>query len=116
VMRGDPQIEPTALGAAVLPRGNLFALGGRVDVPLGPAMTLSPNAEWRSSAAAPDTATTGLQALGASVRFGVDVRRRLTSSTALVLQGGGTSGHVIQAGNRVSLSGYRVALHLELTQ
>ena len=115
VMRGDPLVEPTALGAAVLPRGNLFALGGRADIPLGQTMTLSPNAEWRSSAAAPDTAASALQGLGASVRFGLDLRRRLTSSTALVLQGGGTSGHVIQAGSRISLSGYRVALHLELT-
>lgn len=115
VMRGDPQIEATALGAAVLPRGNLFALGGRVDVPLGQTMTLSPGVEWRSSAAAPDTVTTALQGLGASLRFGVDVRRRLTSSTALVLQGGGTSGHVIQAGSRVNLSGYRLGLHFELT-
>ncbi len=116
VLRGDPQIEQTAVGAAILPRGNLFALGGRLDFPLRETTTISPNAEWRTSAAAPDTITTAkLERLGASLRFGVDVRHRLTSSTALVLQGGGTSGHIIQAGSRVNLSGYRVALHLELT-
>ncbi len=117
VMRGAPQIEQTAVGAAILPRGNLLALGGRLDVPLRGTTTVTPNVEWRVSAAeSPDTATTGLQRLGASLRFGLDVRHRLTSSTALVLQGGGTSGHIIQAGSRVNLTGYRVALHLELAR
>lgn len=115
VLRGDPQIEQTAVGAAVLPRGNVLAVGGRLDIPLGAATTVAPNAEWRVSAAAPGTAVTGLERLGASVRFGVDVRHRLARSAALVLQGAGTSGYIMQADRRVSISGYRVALHLELS-
>ncbi len=116
VLRGAPQIEPTAIGAAVLPRGDLLALGGRADFRLGPATTVSPNAEWRGSQAESDTASTaGLERLGASLRFGLDLRHRLAPGTALVLQGGGVSGYVMQAGNRVDLSGYRVALQLELT-
>ncbi len=116
VLRGDPQIEQTAVGAAILPRGNLLALGGRLDVPLGGATTVTPNAEWRTSAAAPDVTTRALVTLGASLRFGLDVRHSLTRSAVLVLQGGGTSGHIMQADQRVNISGYRVALHLELTR
>jgi hypothetical protein len=116
VLRGNPQLEPTAAGAAVLPRGNLVALGGRVDYSFREATTVSPTVEWRgSSAARIDSLNTPLERLGASLRFGVDVRHRLTSSAAMVLQGGGTSGYVMQAGSRVDLSGYRLALHLELT-
>jgi len=115
VLRGDPQIEQTAVGAAVLPRGNVLAVGGRLDAPLGAATTVTPNAEWRLSQAAPDAAGSALQRLGASVRFGLDVRHRLARSASLVLQGAGTSGHIMQADQRVSISGYRVALHLELS-
>jgi hypothetical protein len=116
VLRGDPQIEQTAVGAARLPRGHLLALGGRLDWPVGPATTVSPNLEWRVSAASADSAAAGqLRRLGASLRFGADVRRRLTPSASLVLQGGGTSGYVVQGGSRVHLSGYRAALHLEFT-
>lgn len=114
VLRGDPQVEATALGAAILPRGNLLALGGRMDMPVGSGTVVSPRLEWRSSAAAPDTSTTALQQLGVSLRLGADVRHRVTHAASLVLQGGWTSGHVMQAGQQVSLSGYRLALHLEL--
>jgi hypothetical protein len=115
VLRGDPQVETTAVGAAILPRGNLLALGARLDVPVASTTTLSPRFEWRTSAAAPDTTTTALQQLGVSLRLGADVRHRVTNAASLVLQGGWVSGHVIQSGQQVSLSGYRLALHLELT-
>jgi hypothetical protein len=115
VLRGDPQIEQTAQGAAILPRGNVLALGGRVDVPLGAATTLTPNAEWRVSDAAPDAKTKALERLGGSLRLALDLRHRLSPMVSLVLQGGRTSGYVYQAGNRVDLSGFRVATHLEIT-
>jgi hypothetical protein len=115
VLRGDPQIEQTAQGAAILPRGNLLALGGRLDFPLGAATTLTPNAEWRVSDAAPDAKTKALERLGGSLRLALDLRHRLSPAFSLVLQGGRTSGYVYQAGNRVDLSGFRVATHLEIT-
>jgi len=115
VLRGDPQLEQTAQGAAILPRGNLLALGGRLDWPAGPATTVTPNAEWRVSDAAPDTATTALERLGGSLRLAVDVRHRLTPALSTVFQGGRTSGYVMQAGSRIDLSGFRLALHLEFT-
>lgn len=116
VLRASPQVEATALGAAKLPRGNLASAGVRLELPLGGATTLTPNFEWRSSAQAADSAGTGpLSNLGSSVRLGIDARHRLTNGAALVLQGGYASGHVLQGGSRINLSGYRVALHLELT-
>jgi hypothetical protein len=115
VLRGQPQLEQTAVGAAVLPRGNLFALGARMDVPLGAATVVSPRGEWRSSEAATDaTKTAPLRQLGVSLRLGVDLRYRVSRAASLVLRGGWTGGHVVQAGQNVSLSGYRAALHLEL--
>lgn len=115
VFRGDPQIEQTAVGAAVLPRGNLLAGGVRVDWPLGPVMSVSPRAEFRVSTAAPDTGVTRLERLGRSVRVGLDARRQLTPLLAVVLQGDGVTGHVMQGGSRITFDGFRAALHLELT-
>lgn len=115
VFRGDPQIEQTAAGAARLPRGNLIAGGGRIDWPIGQRLVVAPQAEFRLSAAAPSDSVKALEKLGQSLRFGADVRAQIASKAALVLQGGGATGHVIQAGTRVSLSGYRASLHLELT-
>jgi hypothetical protein len=115
VFRGDPQIEQTAVGAAVLPRGNLLTAGGRVDWPVGERLVVSPAAEFRLSAAAPDTAATALEKLGQSLRFGADVRAQVAPRAAIVVQGSGVTGHVLQAGGRVGLNGYRVSLHLELT-
>lgn len=115
VFRGDPQIEQTAAGAAKLPRGNLIAGGGRIDWPLGQRVVVSPLAEFRLSAAAPSDTVTALERLGQSLRFGADVKLQVARKAALVLQGAGVTGHVVQAGARISLNGYRAALHLELT-
>ena len=114
VFRGDPQIEQTAQGAAILPRGNLIAAGGRVDWPLGQRVVVSPQGEFRRSAAAPSDSVTALEKLGQSLRVGADVRLQVAPKAALVLQGGAVTGHVLQAGTRVNLSGYRASLHLEL--
>ena len=114
VFRGDPQIEQTAQGAALLPRGNLLAVGGRIDWPVGQRLIMSPQAELRLSAAAPDTTVTALERLGQSLRIGTDVRFDEASTASLVLQGGVVTGYVVQSGTNVKLSGYRVSLHLEL--
>lgn len=114
VFRGDPQIEQTAVGAARLPRGNLVAGGGRIDWPVGERVVVSPQAEFRMSSAAPSDTVTALEKLGQSVRAGADVRIQATSRATLVFQGSGVSGHVIQSGTRVSVSGYRASLFVEL--
>lgn len=115
VFRSDPQIEATAVGAAVLPRGNLVAAGARLAFTVAPGTQITPRVEYRGSAAAPDTTDTSLQKLGDSFRFGVELRRRLNPGLALVLQGGGLTGDVRQSGTDVGFTGYRAGLHLEVT-
>ena len=53
VFRADPQLEPTAAGAAVLPKGNLLATGFRFSYPVSPTFSLTPRAEYRVSRRAP---------------------------------------------------------------
>lgn len=115
VFRGNPQLESTAAGAAILPRGNLLAAGLRFDFPLGRTTTVEPNVEYRVSDAAPDASTTSLERLGESFRYGVDLRIRATRRWAIVLQGGGISGYVTQSAARINFRGFRSALHLEFT-
>ncbi|MBI4420602.1 MAG: hypothetical protein HY560_07225 [Gemmatimonadetes bacterium] len=115
VYRGGPQIEPTAVGAAVLPKGNLLSAGGRIDYNLTPRTTVSPRVEYRISAAAPDTATTQLERLGQSLRFGLDIRQTFTRTFAVGLQAGGVTGNVVQAGADIGFSGLRAALQFEYT-
>lgn len=115
VYRGSPQIEPTAAGAAVLPKGNLLALGGRLAIALTQQTRVTPRVEYRVSAAAPDTSVTGLERLGDSFRFGIDVRQQITRGVAAILQGGAVTGSVVQSGTEVGLNGLRGALHLEIT-
>ena len=115
VFRGNPQLESTAAGAAILPRGNLLAAGFRFDFPLGRTTTVEPNVEYRVSDAAPDASTTSLERLGESLRYGVDLRIRATRRWAIVLQGGGISGYVTQSAARINFRGFRGALHLEFT-
>lgn len=112
VFRGDPQIEPTAVGAAVFPRGNLLAAGARLAI-AGRSMTVTPRVEYRISAQAADTSDTTLRRAGLSWRFGVDLRRRLSSRASAVLQLGALTGNVVQSGSDVGLSGFRVGAHLE---
>lgn len=113
VFRGDPQVEPTATGAAVFPRGNLLALGGRLRVELSQRASVTPRAEYRISVAAPDTGVTALKRVGNSVRFGASVRLAVAPRAAVVFQGSGISGALFQSGRRVDFSGFRAGVNLE---
>lgn len=115
VFRSDPQLEATALGTAFLPRGNLFASGVRLDLPLNRVTTLTPRLEYRTSAQAPDAATTSLTRLGSSWRFGANFRRRMGSRSAFVLQLEGLTGSVTLGATESSLSGFKGSVHLELS-
>ncbi|MEX0691398.1 MAG: hypothetical protein WD934_05145 [Gemmatimonadales bacterium] len=114
VFRGEPQIEGSTVGAAILPRGNLLAGGMRLAIPLGQATEFTPRFELRVSTAAADTAAAPMERLGQSMRFGFDLRRRLSPGASLVAQGGMVSGSVRQANADIGMSGWRTALHLEL--
>ena len=114
VFRGDPRVEQTAVGAALLPRGNLFGVGGELSIPLGFTTSVVPRFEYRLSNAALDTVNTSLERLGQSLRFGLDLRARATQRLAVVLHADGLTGSVRQSGRDIGVTGFRVAVHLEL--
>jgi hypothetical protein len=114
VFRTDPQIEQTALGAAVLPRGNLFAAGANLDIPLGASTTITPTGELRFSARAPDVTTTSIETVGRALRYGLKVKQRLNDAFALVVGGSLMDGYVRNAGTRVDMTGFRASLNLEV--
>lgn len=116
VFRASPQIEQTATGAAFLPRGNLLGVGGEASIPVGFTSRVVPKIEFRHSAAAPDTSVTALERLGTSLRLGVDFRARVTQRVEVVVHAGGFTGSVRQSGKDVGITGYRAAIHLELTR
>jgi len=112
IYRADPHLEPTALGSAYLPPGNLWAVGLRWDIPVATVWSLTPRAEFRNSHLAPlDNPDAPLQLAGRSLRAGADFGRRLGRSFSLALQADGITGFVVQEGTRIGLSGFRVALH-----
>jgi hypothetical protein len=115
VYRADPQLEPTAVGSAILPAGNLLAFGFRWDIPLARVWSVTPRAEFRNSHLAPsEEPDAPLQLAGRSLRGGLDFTRRFGRSFSLVAQGDGLTGFAVQQGARVDLSGFRVALHAEI--
>ncbi len=115
VFRSSPQIEATATGAAILPRGNLSAGGLRWTFPLGPNMSVGPRAEFRYSLSANSETDAVLRKAGHSIRAGMDLRRNVTRQFAVVLQAGGIMGSMVDANRAgVDFQGFRVALHTEL--
>ncbi len=115
VYRGAPSIEPTALGAAVLPKGNLLVGGLRHTIPVGRSFTVAPRLEYRLSEAAPDTASAARKA-GSSLRLGLDLRKALVPGMSAVLYGSGLFGNVRQSGFDIPLSGWRAGLVVEVVR
>ncbi len=120
VFRSGPRIEATAFGAAVLPRGNLYAVGGRVDLAFSAFSAFSrkfhliPHVEVRRSFQALDANTTDLERTGSSVRFGSDLRLTVSRSAVLVLEVSGITGSVVlPAVPDVHFDGYRTGFRLE---
>jgi hypothetical protein len=102
----------TNLNAIQVPRGNVLALGARLERPLSPAVSLAPNVEFRHELAGPSTGS--LELLGWLVRPGVDLRYRAGAAVAFLLQAQTAFGRVADgAGGSVSLSGPRAVLLLE---
>ncbi len=117
VSRSDPRLESTALGAAVLPRGNLLAVGGEWSLRLSREVELAPTAQYRVSNAAPDATTSELEKLGNTLRFGLKLRATAGRNTTLVLQANRLTGELRQFGGATpfsDVSGFRAAVHLEV--
>ncbi len=116
VYRTDPHIQSTALGTAALPPGNLFGAGLRWDILVGRMWTLTPRTEFRNSQLAPfETPDAPLELAGRSLRAGVDVTSRATPWLTIALQADGLTGFIVEEGQRVGMTGFRVAVHGEFT-
>jgi hypothetical protein len=94
-----------------VPRGNVLALGARLERPVSPALSLAPNVEFRHELAGP--ATGRLVLLGWLVRPGVDVRYRASGALTILVQGQAAFGRLANGGSSVSLVGPRAVVLLE---
>jgi hypothetical protein len=115
VHRGSPQLEPTALGAAILPKGNLLAGGATITMALGTATSFVPSVEYRVAAAAPSVSESGLERQASSIRAGAELRRRIGPSLSISLRGQGIIGEVLQSATYFDFQGYRVGLTVGMT-
>jgi hypothetical protein len=115
--RSAPQIEATPVGAVRVPKGNLTALGAKLEIPVTRQGRLIPKAEYRRLAEAPKDATGdgALESAGSTFRVGADFKLPLRPGLALVLEGTGLFGNLMALeGTDVGVSGFRGGLHLEI--
>src|SRR2546422_3722351 len=94
-----------------VPRGNVLALGARLERPLSPALSLAPNVEFRHELAGPPTRR--LVLLGWLVRPGVGLRYRASGALTVLVQGQVAFGRLADSGSSVSLVGPRAVVLLE---
>jgi hypothetical protein len=113
VFRTDPQIEQTAVGTAVVPRGNLIGTGAQLVWRLNRTMTLTPRVEFRLSSQAQSEADPTLRLFGESLRFGADWRYTFNPRWSVVLQADGATGFIAPEVEHVGFMGGRAAIHVE---
>ncbi len=113
-LRADPQVENTALGGGVLPKGNLFAAGAQMDIPVRRRLRATPRIEFRRADQALDLLQSDLVELGTSFRFGGDVRYRIRPLVDIVVEASGLVGNVVDASNDVGANGYRFGASVQL--
>lgn len=97
-------------GVITVPRGNVLALGARLDHPLSPRMSLVPLVELRHEMTGP---TEQMETLGYLLRTGTDVRLRLGDQAVAVLQAQLAFGQLEDQGTTVSLLGPRIGALIE---
>jgi hypothetical protein len=99
-----------APGRVVVPRGNVFVLGARLDRGLSPKVTLVPLLEFRHELTGP---TEKMELLGYLVRGGADLRYRLTDRATGVLHAQLAAGTIEDEGVRASVVGPRIGVLIE---
>ncbi|MFN2570697.1 MAG: hypothetical protein ABR537_03650 [Gemmatimonadales bacterium] len=97
-------------GTIVVPRGNVLAVGTRLDRPLSPRTTLSPLLEFRHEMTGGGAR---MQLLGYLLRTGTDLRYRMGDRATAVVQAQVAFGKLQDEGTSVSLFGPRLGLFLE---
>jgi len=104
-------------GVVILPKANLVAAGLQLTIPVARNTRVVPRIELRRSNQAAGT-TGPLEKLGTSLRFGANLRQRIAEHAALVLEANGLTGSVVSeiqpSNGNVSVSGYRLGVHLEV--
>ncbi len=115
------RLRPSGYDSSVVqvPRGNVVALGARLERPLSAAVSLAPNVEFRDELA-DDPRSGSLVLLGWLVRPGVDLRYRASGAVTLLLQGRAAFGRLANSGGggarSVSAVGPRAVVLLEWTR
>jgi hypothetical protein len=99
-----------APGTVSVPRGNVLALGARLERPLNPKATLVPLVEFRHELTGP---ADKMELLGFLFRAGTDLRYRLSDHSVGVLQAQVAFGQLQAPGMRVSVVGPRLGALLE---
>jgi hypothetical protein len=93
-----------------VPRGNVFAVGARLDRPMGPKATLSPLLEFRHELTGPGQR---MELLGYLLRAGTDVRYRLSDRATGVIQAQLAFGTLHDPAKTVSIVGPRLGALIE---
>ena len=93
-----------------VPRGNVLALGARLERPLSPNATLVPLLEFRHELTGP---TARMRLLGYLLRTGTDLRYRLSDRATGVLQAQFAFGSLQAPDRRVSIAGPRIGALIE---
>jgi hypothetical protein len=99
-----------APGTVSVPRGNVLALGARLERPVGPKATLVPLVELRHEMTG---AGAQMTLLGYLVRTGTDLRYRISDHAAGVIQAQVAFGKLQDEGTSVSLFGPRLGAFIE---
>lgn len=99
--------------ATPVPRGNVLALGWRLDRPMSPRATLSPLIEFRHELTGPGQT---MELLGYLVRAGSDLRYRLSDRATGVIQAQLAFGTLRDEGTSVSIIGPRLGAMIEWTR
>ena len=113
--RSAAQLETSALGAAVVPKGNLIAGGAQLTLALARDTRLTPRVEVRSSSQAPE-GSTSLAKLGSSVRVGADLRQSVGPGATLVFEANGLVGNIESPTGSVGVTGFRFGAHLQVSR
>jgi len=106
--RLNPRTADT--GTVVVPRGNVLALGARLDRPLSPTVTLAPLLEFRHELTG---AGSKMELLGYLVRTGTDLRYRVSPRFTAVLQAQVAFGKIQDGTESISLVGPRLGALIE---
>jgi hypothetical protein len=117
VYRGQPSLEGTALGPAILPKGNLIAAGFRHAIPVTRSFSVAPRAEWRMATTADTITGSSLKKAGSSLRIGVDVRQAFSPGVSLAFFGSGMFGDIRPTGGvDIPIAGWRGGVMLSVAR